>query len=678
MKPFRVKLAIRRKLNIMMASIAVSFGRLRAFSVLCIILSNSSVSAQPDVSKLSSVADLRYGMALYEYFQSDLFSAISTLMVADAQGGIQGHANHPQIISGGINLAFGMEQRANEIFSNFLAENPKHPSSSAAWFHLANIRFQRGEYNKALLSLDKIQEVDSKSMLSAADQLRLQILLKQNKINQAQSLWSDLHDKNGYSTLDAYAQYNLGIHFAKQGDLKQAHYYFENNSKQVKSKKNRHELESHREESLTIYDRTLTAYGYTYFQQEDYDKAIEQFSNVRLQSDFSTDAILGLGWSRSKLDDHSGALDVWRYLIESHKNKNRVLDSAILEAYMAVAKSHLEMNDTQGAIKAYQEATTLYASEINKLDRFGSQLMQTKLASLLNLNHTDSQYSWLVPEINDLINLPSVFLKELFSSRSFQKRVQETVELNRIQQKLQIWKENLSSFEDLMQYRLKTFRNDQAALQDTHYNSKEKSTILHSSEALDVLQATHDRLSIVIEKARAQRDVFALLDEDRLDLLEQIQSAEKNATFLSEKNEDVEEETQWVKRYKGLLFWSANQDFDQRIWSAQSTLLETQKLLMSSKNTHAAIQGLVNNAPDIASAMAKITQYSERIETILEKNKALMKRLETNIRAQINRNLSMQRQALKNYLAQSQLAIAKIYDTSYLQQNNIESSEEGI
>src|SRR5687767_8871024 len=50
----------------------------------------------------SSVADLRYGVALYHYYQQDYLQSLSELMVADARDGIQGHADNPELIAGGV------------------------------------------------------------------------------------------------------------------------------------------------------------------------------------------------------------------------------------------------------------------------------------------------------------------------------------------------------------------------------------------------------------------------------------------------------------------------------------------------------------------------------------------------------------------------------------------------
>src|SRR5690606_16892179 len=69
---------------------------------------------------LSSVADLRYGVALYNYYQNHNLEAMTELMVAQQKGGIQGHGDNPEIMAGGFSMAYGMERHASEIFERLL------------------------------------------------------------------------------------------------------------------------------------------------------------------------------------------------------------------------------------------------------------------------------------------------------------------------------------------------------------------------------------------------------------------------------------------------------------------------------------------------------------------------------------------------------------------------------
>ena len=71
-------------------------------SVLRYFLMLAAVAISPADAKekpKTSVADLRYGVALYHYYQQDYIAALAELMVADTRDGIQGHGDNPELIA---------------------------------------------------------------------------------------------------------------------------------------------------------------------------------------------------------------------------------------------------------------------------------------------------------------------------------------------------------------------------------------------------------------------------------------------------------------------------------------------------------------------------------------------------------------------------------------------------
>ena len=117
-----------------------SFSRILAMTsaAICLLtLPNSFAAEKPK----SEVADLRYGVALYHYYQQDYIPAISELMIADARDGIHGHSNNPELIAGGISLAFGMQKHAEALFGHVLEDNNRPQNMrDAAWFYLGKLQ----------------------------------------------------------------------------------------------------------------------------------------------------------------------------------------------------------------------------------------------------------------------------------------------------------------------------------------------------------------------------------------------------------------------------------------------------------------------------------------------------------------------------------------------------------
>jgi hypothetical protein len=101
----------------------------------------------------TQVADLRYGVALYHYYQHDHLSALAELMVADARDGIKGHGNNPELIAGGISLAYGMQNRAETIFTQILKDDSRPQSvRDAAWFYLGKLYYIGMQLSAVLLT----------------------------------------------------------------------------------------------------------------------------------------------------------------------------------------------------------------------------------------------------------------------------------------------------------------------------------------------------------------------------------------------------------------------------------------------------------------------------------------------------------------------------------------------
>ena len=131
--------------------------RARFVSLLVSPLLATAFSVQADEKPKTAVADLRYGVALYHYYQQDYVNAIAELMVADSRDGIQGHSDNPELIAGGISLAFGMQNHAESVFSRIL-QDERRPQSvrDAAWFYLGKLYYTRGDWAAAEQSFNRV------------------------------------------------------------------------------------------------------------------------------------------------------------------------------------------------------------------------------------------------------------------------------------------------------------------------------------------------------------------------------------------------------------------------------------------------------------------------------------------------------------------------------------------
>lgn len=617
------------------------------FSVITACLLSPTVLAE---KPLRSVADLRYGVVLYEYFQGNHFQSLSELMVAKERGGIQGHKDNPELIEGSLNLAFGMERQAGDIYGRLLGEDKPLAVRNAAWFYLAKIRYQRGELDAVKSSLSNIVEPISADLVDEMEAMRIQLLIKEAKFDEAEQALAEVSSRRSagrqFQYWRPYLNFNLGAIYARYEKLDQAQNFFSKVANERLSKKS-----FYHKEQLALYDKAFIASAYSYFQQQDYQQAINEFGNVRQSTPLANDALLGYGWAKAKLGDYKAALVPWTVLSE-----RPMADDAVQESLIAIPYAYLQLGDTARALDAYARAEEVFIKELALIDEAGTKILDQSLIELFKLDYADATYSWLVPENNYLVEPVSRYLLPLFSLNRFQNSVQSLFDLHKIRFRLEDWQISLDSYRDLMDYRLKKFR-----LQQVPEGYRDMTAELES------ITAQRNELAAVFNQARQEQNVFMLLDEDRQDILDMVESGERNAKLLSDDGQNTSEENEWLERYRGMLLWSANLDFDDRLWQVEADIKAIDDILNSAGNADKKIQGLLTDAPDIKSAQARIDDYSSRVNTLLSNNSAVMASIEDNLRAQLFTSLALQRQRVQFYLGEARLAVAQLYDNKYLE-----------
>jgi len=614
------------------------------------------VSAAPKAA--TQVSDLRYGVALYHYFQNDYFEALSELQVAEERGGIQGHSADPQVITGGIQLSFGMNNTASTVFSSLLEKGETVDTKSIAWYYMARLFYQRGEYLAAREHLARVvsQELPVKISADSAA-LDIQLLFKENEYELADERLLALQ-KNKKIAADfevwrPYLTYNLAAHYVRQKNKVAAQPLLDAISEPALSQD-----VSIRGEQLVMADRANTASGYSAFQDEKYQEALNYFAQVRQVSAFSDDALLGYGWSAARLENYELAISTWRLL-----SQRPLAGEAVQESLLAMPYAFLQLSLSNQAIAGYEKAEKTFENELAEIDRIGNVILEQPLVDLLSLENTTANYNWLEPADNYLIQPHVRSLIELFSYNRFQNAVQTIRDLDQIKRRLTAWKTSMGAYDDLMDYRLTQFR---AA--GPNRNALVGADDPFKAQALNDLKQTRDALASVVAQARNDNNVYSVLDEQQLDQLALIESAERNLAVLARAGENVEEELVLAKRYRGALLWSASQDFDARLWALEAELKTINQTIDSATAASAAVEKLLTEAPDIATAKTRIREYNTRTDQVLATTQSLLDTSEEQLRQQIFLVLAEQRQQLQFYLSEARLAVAQIYDNLYLGQ----------
>jgi len=553
---------------------------------------------------------------------------------------------------------------ASQLFSSLLESGEVIDTKSIAWYYMARMFYQRGNYKDAREHLARIITTELSDKLKAdAAALDIQLLFRENEYELAEQRLLAAENNRDiaeyFELWRPYLAYNLGAHYVRQENKAAAQPFFDGITEPDLA-----DDASTRSEQLAMADRANTASGYSAFQDEKYQEALTYFGQVRQVSAFSDDALLGYGWSAARLEKYTLAIATWQLL-----SKRELSSEAVQESLLAAPYAYLQLNLANEAIAGYQNAEKTFEDELLEIDRVGNVILEQPLVELLSLENNSATYNWLNQADNDLVQPYVRSLIELFSYNRFQNSVQNIRDLDQIKRRLIDWKVSMAAYDDLLDYRLTQFRgvgsNRQAVAGDTDP---------YKTQALSQLTRLRDELSDRIAKAKEARDVYIVLDELQADQLSLIESAEKNIAVLERAGEDVGEEKQWVERYRGALLWSANKDFDARLWELSAELKTINAALDSASNSSDAVESLLTEAPDINSAKAQIQQGNARLDAVLATTQSLLDTSEAQLRKQIFLVLAEQRQQLKFYLSEARLAIAQIYDNLYLEQQSNDDS----
>lgn len=646
----------------------LSVKKLFTVSSLALVISVSDLALSKEKPK-TSVADLRYGVTLYHYYQQDYLSALAELMVADTRDGIQGHGNNPELIAGGISLSFGMQNHAESVFNNILKDE-KRPQAArdAAWFYLGKLQYLRGDFEGANRSFNNIGPKGSKYLLAQVQALKINIAIRQK--NFAQITKKSL-DEDLLLDWSPYATYNLGAAYAREGDFKKAENYFDelNDLDADDSMLSQKEL-------WTLQDKAATAMGYTFLAQKEYDRAIEQFTRVRLNTQHANQALLGLGWAHLSKQNYEAALAPWQVL-----SQRSLTFPAAQESILALPYAYEKLQAPGDALTAYQEAETRFTEQIHLIRDMQETLTEGELLTLIggpaltkkelkeeweNTKDLPGIHAaiaaegehWLKLESNSIIKTRSAYLSELFSQSKFQTRVLDIRDLLRLQNVLQNWQPKLITYKELL-------------IEKQINRSQEKQRALQQKVDQQVtdLIVKRDALVARINHIQTELDYFALADKDTRQLNAIVDRSQQALQRMRDAGKDNVDAMERLRLYKGILIWRAAQTYAGEMVDLQANLRTLVSTLDNALATQARIREITATNLDIQPMLVRLEELTQENNQQLIITQQLLDRQTALLRREVNSQLENHEKRLTHYLAQSQLAIARLYDTALRKQS---------
>ena len=641
-------------------------------SVLRYFLMLAAVAISPADAKekpKTSVADLRYGVALYHYYQQDYIAALAELMVADTRDGIQGHGDNPELIAGGVSLAFGMQHHAEGVFNQIL-QDERRPQSvrDAAWFYLGKLHYSRGDWAAAEQSFARVSREFKPSLRAQMQALQINIRIRNKNYT---DLTLDNIDRDELRSWSPYTFYNLGAAHAREGNFASAQQFF-NELIDIDVVDN----PVRRKEQWALQDKAYTAMGYSYLAEKKYAAAIREFTKVRLDGVFANQALLGYGWAAVAQEEYDEALRPWQLL-----RSRSLMYPAVQESLLALPFAYEKLGAQGEAVNAYQSAEELLAREINLIRDMRATLTEGELLTLIGSEPlsaedakkvlrgddaeagaltavvTDDGQNWLKLDSTSIIKTRSAYMNELFAKNTFQAAVLDLRDLLRLQTLLQNWLPKLDAYRELLlQKQAQRDRQEQQLAQRSALQQEQK------------LQLERATLAQQLAQISSSDNYMALADDETRALYVRIERGQQTIARMKSAGQDTSELETRIKMFGGILLWRAAQQYPAQLAAQQGELKSIDATLVNIAQTRNNIEEITATSIDIQPTLARLQVLQKEVSVHLENTDQLIAQQSRLLRQQVDQQLAAHEKRLNNYLAQAHLAVARLYDAELRKQ----------
>lgn len=581
--------------------------------------------------KPSSVQDLRYGTALYHYFQEQYQQALTELLIAEERGGIQHHGKSGELMRGAMNLALQMEPQATEVFERLITPDTAESVRNAAWFYLGKLRYQQGDWQGAQQSLQKVSGQLPRYMEGERQSLAINLAIKEQNYVQAEQLFGQQTQLTPWLP---YSYYNLGTAHIREGNRQLGVGYLDALAA----------LQLESEEHMALRDRALTAAGYSLMLEHNYQGAMERLIQVRLHSPLIERALLGYGWAAMELEQYPLALSAWQQLAGKS-----AFDASAQEALLAIPHVYEKLDVPGQALEAYLDAENNYTDQLHEVEQISASLNGDHLLSALNLSSQGKAEESVFSELRRLA--------DFLSLQPLQNRAGDLQRLLDMQEKLEQWQDKLDIFQHLIDQR-RQLRNQKLQLIEQR----------QFPQQLEQMMAQGDRRAREVQRIVKEHDVMALADTANSDLWQRIQRSQENLQYLLSQGElSASEQREYqdiLRRSKGLLYWQASESFPDHLWQRQKALKEFEKQLLLTMQNYRRLRDVIEQAPDIAPYQARVDALQQRLHAQQTAVAAALTSAEGEFRLAVLDELQRQRQRLRYYQSQARLALARLYDSN--------------
>ena len=594
----------------------------------------------------NKVNDLRYGEALFHFYQEQYFTSITDLMVAKERNPITTQKIDPELLLGGLYLYYGLHQDASRIFSDLIKDNTSEEVQDRAWFNIGKMRYQGHLYNEANQALVKVQDTLSPEREAERQNMLANTYLKQKDFASA---YKSIKQLDAHQDWLVYAQYNMGVSLIKSGKNREGTDLLNNIS----------HLKTNDNELKALKDKTNVALGYAYIRQKQPKASINFLNKVRLKGPLSAKALLGIGWAYQQQNNLQQALISWMELRDWP-----VIDTAVQESLLAIPYTLEKMGKNQLALKHYNYAIDNYKKELATLKSTLSAIKAGELLialrpAIVTENILATEHKSQLPK-----SISAPYIHHLLDSVDFQRIHKNYLDLIYLKKNLREWKHQFPAYSLMLKERA------------IHYKQQQRVTKKDARlQLVNKLKRQRDKLEQVLQQIKQQENVYALATEDEKEILKVLDRARKSLERLNNKKEYSDEHEKY-NLYRGLILWQISTDYTPRYWKVRNELNQVNKALDLSSKQLTSLRRSSKKAPLSFSGYKKrINLKKKKLDRLLNKITGILTSQEKLIEKQAIKSLQQRYRQIQNYHTRASYSLARLYDRLTLPAGQIKRTE---
>jgi hypothetical protein len=650
---------------------------------------NAKDNAEQAQQRNSVALEKAYQQVLYEYYQGNFSLALTQMAILEQKfpngltqipDSLSGYQVEPELLKGGISLAYGLDNQAANIFLRLLKNNIKPDVTAYSWLLLGKTYYQKRQFSDAAHAFQQIKPHTADEFFEPSTrdnwlymQSQLHGFLLEQGTNTTDIQWLQQLSEN--SIYRDYVQYNQALALLQKGNNQQAISVLStliNNDNSFVSRwmdwadplfsdNDAPNVDAERD---AIRDRANLTLGYTLLQNAEPFEAFRVFENIRTDGLDAEAALLGYGWAAAKKDELQTALAIWQRLILMPQNSEYTL-----EAYLASAYAYENAFAPRQSLQVLQLGLDRFKQALVNLNQAEKEVKQRQFILDL-LPNKDKQQS-VDADVSLSLNTKGRPFNsaQLFDSVSVSNEFRAgllALEQNRdLQQQLLNWQQRLQQYHLMLDERQVERR-------------KRAKHILQNRtlEQLPALQAQRDAIAQVIATAQNQQNGQVLMSLQSQQWLDRVKRSEKRLATITQLKKQLDQPLladsyeRRVERVAGRLIWQASEAYSANHWQAQKALQQLDAEISKAQQRQQQLLKQLAAKPDFAEQRDRVSSLAQRISTEIVKSNGLQNALVSQLSDTFTQFIQAHKLKVSHYILQAQLAMVRLNDQALLKNSD--------